>query len=167
MIIISHHRSAALADRKRRDLEARYPESRVELLSRRNEKGWFSNNGHTFTWEVTPTGARLELVVHFDYGSEKSKNLIRFQVHVFGPGNATDAEAISAIRQANKGEGFPKSWRKRAIYWGHPPKSENQTKPLPSSLRRTAIAAGAASVVATRQITARSNRRAGRKAEKK
>ena len=164
MIIISHHHNADLADRKRGDLEARYPNSRVELISRRNERGWFSDNGHTFTWEVTPTQKEIELVVHFDYGSNAGpkKDLIRFQVHVFGPGNATDAEAIRAIRQANQGEGFPDGWRKRAIYWGHPPKTKRQTKPLPSSLRRTALAAGEARVV-RRAAAINPNRSVGRK----
>lgn len=121
MIIISHHRSAALAARKRRDLEKQY--FVVRLLSRRNAAGAYRSNGHTYVWEVfdKPEGKKIEIVVHFDYGTKKNRNLIQFQVHIFGPSEATDSEVVEAVRQFERGK-KPQGWSWKEIFWAHPPK---------------------------------------------
>lgn len=95
----------------------------MRLLSRRNARGHYSERGHTYVWEVfeKPKGNRIEIVVHFDYGTKKAKNLIQFQVHVFGPSTATDAECVEAIRRFEKGE-KPQGWKWKEIFWAHPPK---------------------------------------------
>lgn len=171
MIIQSHHQSAALAERKRSELEKKY--FIVRLLSRRNDKGNFSNRGHNFIWEVfdKPKGKRIELVLHFDYGDEGGKNTIRFQVHVFGPSEATDSEAISAVRKLEKGE-RPKGWKFKEIFWSHPPGhtprgpiGEEDAEKL-ASARRAAIGAPS-EVRVTRKNPISRDRRANRKTKRK
>lgn len=161
LIVVSHHRSEALAARKHADLARLYPQASVTLLSRRNARGAFSERGQTFVWEVIEREKRIELVLHFDYGDEGGRDLIRFQVHVFGPGKATDAEAIAAIKQANRGEGWPKGWNKKAIYWSKPnsrDRRERQTDPIRPSLRRAALAGGEARMVARKTATPKRRR---------
>lgn len=167
MIISSQHHSAALASRKRRELEKRY--FIVRLLSRRNAAGRFSKRGQHYEWEVfdKPRGKRTEFVVHFDYGSGRKKNLIRFQVHVLGPQDATDEEAISAIRAFERGE-RKRGWTWKEIYWSHPPKSvqgpiddeeeDDEESDKLRGVRRAAIGAPD-KVSVTRKNSVRRNRR--------
>lgn len=172
MIISSQHPSAALAERKRKTLEKRY--FIVRLLSRRNAAGRFSKRGQHYEWEVfdKPKGKRAEFVVHFDYGSGRTKNLIRFQVHVLGPQEATDEEAISAIRAFERGE-RKRGWTWKEIYWSHPPKSvqgpiddEGEEADRLRGVRRAAIGAPD-EVSVTRKNSVRRNRRTNRKAKQK
>lgn len=172
MIIQSHHGSAALASRKRRELEKRYYV--VRLLSRRNGRGQYSASGHTFVWEVfNKESGRTEFVVHFDYGGERGKNLIRFQVHVIGPEGATDEEAISAIRKFERGE-KPKAWKWKEIYWAHPKafspqgpiEEDEKAEELLQAVRRGAIGSPN-SVSVARKNTVRINRRTKRKTKRK
>lgn len=178
MIIITHHRSRKLADRNRRQLEKKY--FIVRLDARRNDKGRYSTGGHTFVWEVfdKPKGKRIEIVLHFDYGSTKKKNLIQFQVHIFGPSESTDSEAIAAVRKFERDE-KPKGWKWKEIFWAHPPKSaqgpidddpENEDEIAQSlaGVRRAAI--GAPDLVSVerksaREDSVRQSRRPNRKAK--
>lgn len=169
MIVISHHRSAALTDKKRRSLQHANPESQFNLLSRRNARGRFSTNGHKFVWEVQPKNKKLNLVLHFDYGDQGKGKLIQFQVHVEGPGETSDADAVEIIQTAALEGRYPKGWRERAIFWS---KGGNvryhvngAEKHLPSSLVRQGVAMGEGSVESRRTST-KSNRRAKRKAKK-
>ena len=104
MIIITHHRNAKLASHEQRQLEKKY--NIVRLESRRNSLGHHSKRGRTYVWEVfkKPEAEEIEIVLHFDYGNKKAKNLIQFQVHIIGPATATDAECISAVRTFERGE---------------------------------------------------------------
>lgn len=152
MIIISHHRSLDLADRKRHALLLKY--ASVELLSRRDAAGRYSSRGRTYIWEVRPKEKkpkRAEFVIHFEYGAKSKKKgdqRIRFQVHVFGPSGASFDDAIKAIRKRNQGEAWPEGWSKKAIYWTKPRQPDkHRTDPLPSHLRQVAIAAGGATPV--------------------
>ena len=71
-----------------------------------------------------PSGGRIEYVLHFDYGSRKAHNLIRFQVHLIGP-RVPDREAIEVARQWERTGHVPSGWTQRAIYWGHPRGTED------------------------------------------
>lgn len=168
MIVISHHRNAALAARKRADLQRANPDSSVTLLSRRSAGGRFSSRGQTFVWEVQPKNKKLNLVLHFDYGDQGRGKLIQFQVHVEGPGDVSDAEAIEVIQKAATDGYYPKGWRERAIFWSKGGTRYNVNgaeKPLPGTLVRWGIEMGEGSVE-SRRSPAKSNRRAKRKAKK-
>lgn len=160
MIIVSHHRNAALAERKRRALASEY--ARVDLMSRRNGDGEFSERGRTFVWEVEKDlPKKLEIVLHFDYGDEGGKDLIRWQVHMFGPGGATDEEAIAAVKEKNRTGETPKGWKLKSIFWEKPnsaKRSGPQTDPLNRSLRKAGIAGGAARVVSRRNAVRKHRR---------
>ena len=62
-------------------------------------------------------GASSEFVVHFDYGSKRKGNVIRVQVHLIGPANASDREAIAATREFFEHEEEPAGWKVRVIKW--------------------------------------------------
>lgn len=72
-------------------------------------------------------GDRREYVIHFDYGSKKGRNLIRFQVHIQGP-ETTDREAVEVIRRWERDGALPKEWKQLTIDWSRPPKG--RTRPL-------------------------------------
>jgi hypothetical protein len=161
MILTAHHRSESLAARHLTALRRKY--FRVNLISRRNANGTYSERGHTFVYEIEEKKPkkRIEVVLHFDYGTQKGHDLIRFQVHVFGPATATDAQFIRAVRQRSAGDPWPKGFSKKAIYWGQ---DEKRTDYISTKLRKAAIAGGSATVARKRAV--RSNRRANRKAKK-
>jgi hypothetical protein len=120
MIIISHHRSKALAHRHLLALRRKY--ARADLLSQRNAEGRYSSGGQTFVFEVQEKAEpQIEVVIHFDYGSRdpKGDHLIQFQVHLFAPGTETDKEIIGAIRDHAEGLPYPKGYREKTITWGH------------------------------------------------
>lgn len=141
MVINGRHRSAAHAERHRKELERKH--GFAAISARRNDKGRFSSRGRNFTFEVEDT--KVEYVVHFDYGSKKESNLIRFQVHIEGP-EASDRDAIDAIKKIEKGE-TPEGWRVRKIRWGHPPhRAKNRPDATTARVQPSAIFGGSADV---------------------
>jgi hypothetical protein len=170
MIIDAQHRNYRLALRHLAALRHQY--GNAELLSRRNARGRFSQRGQLFQFEVREdTGKRVQFVLHFDYAGGKAKDLLRFQVHVSGPEDVSDDEAIRIIRDNFGGDEkpLPKGWRRRSIYWGHISEGSAPDETVKrkvkddreKGLQRLAIDFGKASV-ANRKITARKNRRAGK-----
>lgn len=174
MIIQAQHRNFALATRHLRELRKKY--ASAELLSRRNARGRFSNRGQFYVFEVTEaTQDKIELVAHFDYGSSKAKDLLRFQVHIIGPADASDDEALRVIREHfSEGEAYPKGWRQKTIYWGHVMSGEDDGEvekefdrddERQAHLARLAIGGGERKV--SRRIAVKKNRRAGKKKAKR
>jgi hypothetical protein len=121
MIVNGKHRNTELALKHLKALQRQHPNATVEIISRRNALGRHSKNGQYWYFEVTEHKLREEYVVHFDYGSRRANDLLRFQVHVTGPG-ASDEVALAEIRDhyAN-GTRWKKGWREKVIYWGHVP----------------------------------------------
>jgi len=102
---------------------------------------------------------RAEYVVHFDYASKRDKHTtLRFQFHVFGPGDVSDEEIIEAIHQGASAGHYPKGWRERVIYWGRVQKDSDtrvtrRITPDELELSRQNVMGGSAKVIA------RTNRR--------
>lgn len=170
MIIKANHASLSLALRHLTQLKKQF--LHAEIISRRNASGHYSERGHVFFFEargqVKKKQRRTEYVVHFDYDEQGPgrRDLIRYQVHVFGPSGVSDREAIAAIRQIERGES-PKGWKVKTILWGkNPPPSERKDIPL-GSLKKSAILGGEASVSSRRKIPARKNRRTRKGAAKR
>jgi hypothetical protein len=164
LIIVGKHRSAALAARHLSALKRQYPDSRVELIARRNGAGRYSSSGHFFWYEVTKLEEKIELVLHFDYASPKDSRLLRFQVHVTAPGATDDDEAIEVVRQHfTSKKKWPKGWRQRSIYWGHvlpgtPEEVRRKYDPEEHAhIRRITFAGGEGTVTSRRAI--KKNRR--------
>jgi len=170
MIISAQHRSYALALRHLRELRRKYPSA--ELLSRRNARGRYSSRGQFYEFEVTEeTQQKIELVLHFDYSSTAARDLLRFQVHVIGPGNVSDDEALRVVREHfTKGGKYPKGWREKAIYWGHVQPWEDVERPIGDDFRvqglRDMVIAGGEGTVA-RKRTIKTRRRAAKRKAKK
>ena len=163
MIITSYHRNAGLALRHLATL--RRSHDYAEIVDRRNAAGRFSARGRYFTFEVRDEAEEktIEYVLHFDYGDAKSKNLIRYQVHIIAPSGLKDSEVIAGVRARSKGEAWPKGWKKKAIYWSHPPKCELRSERLPKTLRKAAIGGGKASVSGRNPISQHRRSRKGKR----
>lgn len=152
--IVVQSRSRELAERRARDLRRKYDAEKVEIIARRSASGRYSERGQFFTIRITPKSA-TEYVLHFDYGSNKKgkKQLIRFQLHLVGPNDATDAEAIAVGIAIDLGVQSVEKWEFKTITWGHPPKPA--TNPWSEELRDlydTATEVGAKSVARKTKI---------------
>jgi hypothetical protein len=60
-----------------------------------------------------------EYVLRADYGTRKNNNQINFQVHLFGPANASDEQIITAVHQYNHKQQMPAGWDIRTINYRH------------------------------------------------
>lgn len=171
MIIKGHHRSLALAEKRKKALSRKHPNSTVEIISRRNSKGRHAKNGQYFYFEVTEHKEREEYVIHFDYGSNKdSRNVLRIQVHITGPGGSDD-EAIKIISDHfENGEKLPKGWRKKTIYWGHVSEGsddevDREIDPSIKAIAGAIVTQNNGTVVRRKQI--KTNRRKGKRKAKR
>jgi hypothetical protein len=175
MIVVGYHRSAALAHKHLLALRREHRDATVELIGRRTAKGRYSSRGRYFWYEITKHESKIELVLHFDYGSSRARDLLRFQVHVIGPGNAADDEALRIVRSHfSEGKRFPVGWRQKTIFWGHSrPGDESDverdySKGDDSRIDRLAeIAIGGGEGKVSRRTTVKTRRRAGKKRAKK
>ena len=173
MIITAQHRNYKLAMRHLAKLRREY--ASAELLSRRNKRGQFSCRGQFYVFEVTKeTQDKIELVAHFDYGSSKARDLLRFQVHIVGPGDVSDNEALRVISEHfEEGKSYPKGWKQKTIYWGHVmPESSDDVEheyvredARQTYLARLAIGSGERRV--SRRRTIKKNRRTRKGSPKK
>jgi len=109
------HRSEALAERHRRQLERQYGGVWI-IAERRSQRGYRSRRGRQFRFDQIAEQT-AEYVVHFDYGKKKKGNVIDVQVHLVGPANAADAEAIQAATDLMVGYDLPQGWEAKVIAW--------------------------------------------------
>jgi len=94
-----------------------------------------------------PPEPQQEFVLHFDYGSKKARNLIRFQVHIFGPKGAKDKEVLDAVKGWEKTGELPKGWKQIAIDWTRPPKKrKHSVTSAMAGVERSALLGGKATV---------------------
>lgn len=69
-LIEGKHRTAALAERHRRELERGHPGAVVSILARRNALGVVGNRGHFFTFELVPLVKEKEIDTLEDFFEE-------------------------------------------------------------------------------------------------
>jgi hypothetical protein len=112
-VIIGQHRSAALAERHRADLQREFPRAIVRITSRFGSDGQASDHGHFFRFSVTTKPKRkkrIAYLVSFSYQpvQKGSKKLIQADLIVGGkPGMPKDA-VIKMVEDIAFKEGFTK-----------------------------------------------------------
>jgi hypothetical protein len=109
------HRSEALAERHRRQLEREFGGVWI-IAERRSQRGYRSRRGRQFRFDQI-AAAVAEYVVHFDYGKKKKGNVIDVQVHLIGPSDASDEAAINAAADLMVGYDLPQGWEAKTIAW--------------------------------------------------
>jgi len=170
MIIESCHRSERLALRHLAQLRREY--ASAEIISRRNRRGRFSKYGKCFQFEVQEaTGEQTEIVLHFDYaGGKDNSRIIRFQIHIIGPADVSDAETLRVVRDHfTQKKAYPKGWKEKSIHWGarRDPEPDRDYNPKIEREKYLAyLAFSGEGRTISRKITAKKNRRP-RKGKKK
>lgn len=113
-LVHAQHKSLALAEAHRRQLANRYA-APTAIVARQTAEGKFSNRGTHWTFRVQRT--QTEYVVHFDYKSRRGAHAVDVQVHLLGPSNADDDDAIEAAARFMKDQRVPRGWKVKIIGW--------------------------------------------------
>lgn len=119
MLFYGQHRSLALAERHRRELE-RETGLPVRIIARRNRRGEYSERGQFFTFQSADK-KREEYAFRAAYtGSKKKGNSFNAEIHFNAPGGLTGNDALTVIAVWAETGILPNDWKEpKAITWNH------------------------------------------------
>jgi len=126
LLVYGQHRSLALAERHRRELE-RGTGKPVKIIARRNSRGEYSERGQFFTFEVSEK-KRQEYAFRATYtGSKKKGNSFEAEIHFSAPSGLAKDDALTVIATWTETGMLPEDWKEpKAVMWNEKEYTEDR-----------------------------------------